>query len=174
MSNNTTRVETLHLYNPKNDKINRKSDKGFTFIELLLVLAILSLITTVVMNTFVDYRKNQSLQKDTETVTEVLERARIETISSQNAMQYGVHIANDKITLFTGPTYSSGDPLNRDFALAPTDTIVTISLTGGGSEVVFSRLSGETNQSGTVVLSSPSISKTKTVTIYKTGLVESQ
>ena len=151
-----------------------KFKNGLTFVELMIVLAILSVISVIAMNTFVDYRKNQSLQKDTETVTEVLNQARSQTLSSQNAMQYGVHIANDKITLFAGSTYSATDPANRDFILIPTDTIVAVSLTGGGSDVVFVRLSGETNQNGSVVMSSPGISKTKTITIYKTGLVESQ
>ena len=152
-------------------KSQKKS--GLTLVEFLISLAILALIIGIVMSTFTEYRKNQSLQKDTETVMEVLGQARNQSLSSQDASQYGVHIASDKITLFTGSTYSSGEPLNQYFPLVSTDTIVTINLLGGGSDVVFKRLSGETSQSGTVVMSSPSISKTKTITIYGTGLIES-
>lgn len=124
------------------------------------------------MTTFVAFRKNAALNKDTETVIETLRQARSETLSSQNASQYGVHISATKITVFTGSTYSPSDSTNRDFLLSPMDTIVTIDLVGGGSDVIFNRLTGETSQSGTVVISSPTTSKTKTVTIYKTGLVE--
>ena len=157
----------------KNRKIEKYKNSGLTFIEFVIVLAILAVISVIVMSAFVNYRKNQSLEKDTETVVEVLGQARSQTLSSQNASQYGVRIGSDKITLFTGNTYSSSDPANRDFTLVSTDTIVTVSLAGGESDVVFQRLSGETNQNGTIVLSSPTISKTKTVTIYKTGLIES-
>ena len=150
-----------------------QNKSGLTLIEFLISLAILGLVIAIVMNTFTDYRKNQSLQKDTETVVEVLGQARNQSLSSQNASQYGVHIASDKITLFTGSAYSSSDPLNSYFPLVSTDTIVTINLSGGGSDVVFRRLTGETGQSGTVVMSSPTISKTKTITVYGTGLIES-
>jgi prepilin-type N-terminal cleavage/methylation domain-containing protein len=147
---------------------------GFSILEMLVVLTILSLVTIIIVNVFASFRKSQALDKDTETIVEVLRQARSQTISSINASQYGVRITSSKATLFTGATYSSSATTNQDFLLQPTDTIVTISLTGGGSDVVFNRISGETGQYGTVVISSPTSSRTKTVTIYKTGLVEVQ
>ena len=85
-----------------------------------------------------------------------------------------MHIGSTKITLFTGSVYSVGASTNQDFNLNSRDSIITISLTGGGSDVVFVRLSGETSQNGTITLSSSALSQTKTITVYKTGVVESQ
>ncbi len=104
---------------------------------------------------------------------EILNQARNLTLLSKNATVYGVHFASPDYVLFTGSSYSSSDPNNQIFTLSSPDTVLTLSLTGGGSEVVFKRLSGETTQDGTITVSSPGISKTKTVTIYKTGLVKS-
>ena len=149
-----------------------KLQSGFSVIEIFIVVGILALLTGIIFGTFVSYRKSEALNKDTETIIEVLRQARSQTLSSQNASQYGVHFETGKVTLFTGTSYSAGVSTNQDFIISSTDTIITINLLGGGSSVIFKRLSGETDQTGTVVISSPTSPRTKTVTIYATGLVE--
>ena len=101
-----------------------------------------------------------------------MREARGQTLSSENSSQYGVHFTSSKITLFTGSSYIVGTSTNQDFNLTSTDTILTITLTGGGNDIVFNRLTGETTQNGTVVVSSTLATTTRTVTIYKTGVVD--
>ncbi len=155
-------------------KLSLRSEGGLTTIELIVSLAILTVLTIVVLTSLISFKKNQSLSKDSGTVVEVLRQARNQTLSSKNSSNYGVHMATTTVTLFAGSSYSSGASTNQDFLLSSTDTILTISLAGGESNVVFNRLTGETAQNGTVVISSPDVSETKTVTIYKTGLIEFQ
>ena len=147
---------------------------GFTLVELLVVVAIMSVVSMIIFNTFVTFKTNQALNMDTDTVVEVLRQARNQTLTSKNSSSYGVHFSSTKVTLFVGTSYIVGSPTNQDFILSSTDTILTISLAPSGSDVVFDRLTGETVNYGTVVVSSPGISKSKTVTIYKTGLMEYQ
>lgn len=154
--------------------LNKKNNKGVTVAELLIAIAILGILSGIVINSLVSFRKNQALQKDTELVVELLNQARNQTISTKNLSQYGVHFTSTTVTIFTGPTYSNGATGNQVFTLNSTDTILSITLTGGGSDVIFNRLTGETSQNGTIVVSSPGITETKTVTIYKTGVIESQ
>ena len=146
---------------------------GFTILELAIVIAIMATLSAIIISTFISFRKNQALEKDTEIVVQVLEQARNQTLSSKNSSVYGVHFTAPKITLFKGSSYVANDSNNQDFVLSSTDTILTISLTGAGVDVIFNRLTGETSQDGTVTVSSPGLSRTKTVTIYKTGVVES-
>ena len=153
-------------------KLSFKS--GFTVLELLVSLAIMSVLVVIVFNTFTAFRRNQALNMDTDIIIEVLRQARNQTLSSKNSSVYGVHFAPPKITLFVGANYVQNNPTNQDFVLSSSDTILTINLAPSGSDVVFNRLTGETVNFGTVVVSSTGISKTKTVTIYKTGLTESQ
>lgn len=152
--------------------VSLQSKRGFTFIEIMIVLGILGLLSAIIFSTFISLRKSQALDKDTEIVAEVLTQARSQTLSSQNASQYGVHIASAGITLFTGSSYIAGAATNQSFSLTATDSIVTISLAGGGSDIVFDRLTGETSQNGSVVISSPSASRVRTITIYRTGLIQ--
>ena len=154
--------------------LKRNNTSAFTIVELLIVLAILSLLVTLSLSTIVSFGKNQSLALDTQTVVSALRQARSQTLSSKGSLAYGVHFSAPKVTLYTGPTYTVGSSSNEAFLLSSTDTILTISLTGGGTDVLFNRLSGDTAQDGTIVISSPSLSETKIVTIYKTGLIQSQ
>ena len=153
-------------------KLSFKS--GFTLVELLVSLAIMLVLAVIVFNTFTTFRRNQALNMDTDIVVEVLRQARNQTLSSKNSSVYGVHFASQKITLFVGASYVENNSTNQDFVLSSSDTVLTTSLAPSGSDVVFNRLTGETVNFGTVVVSSTGISKTKTVTIYKTGLTESQ
>ncbi len=164
----------LFILRPSNKNTMSKLVSGFTFLEIMIVIAIMALLSVIVLRTLIDFKKNQALEKDTETIVQILNQAHNQTLSSKNSSVYGVHISTGTITLFTGRIYSAGASDNENFNLSSTDTILTISLTGGGSDVIFERLSGETLDDGTIVVSSPGLSKTKTVTIYKTGLVRSQ
>ncbi len=154
--------------------MQRKLKSGFTFLEVIISLAIMAVLATVILSTLINFRKSQAIEKDAELVVQLINQAHNQTLSSKNSSVYGVHFETTQITLFTGASYNVSDPNNQSFILNGTDTIVTITLASGGTDVVFKRLSGETSQNGTITLSSPSIGKTKTVTIYKTGLVESQ
>jgi prepilin-type N-terminal cleavage/methylation domain-containing protein len=147
--------------------------RGFTMVELLIVVAIAILLSAVVFSSLLSFRKNQALEKDTELVVQLLNQARSQTLSSKGATVYGVHFASSQVILFSGSTYAAAASGNQAFDLTSTDTILTITLTGGGSDVLFQRLTGETTQNGTIVISSSGISRTKTVTIYRTGVIDS-
>jgi prepilin-type N-terminal cleavage/methylation domain-containing protein len=146
--------------------------KGFTLIEVMIVAVIIFILTGIVLTTFVTYNKTQALDKDTETIVETLRQARSLTLASKNAAAYGVHFASSTVTLFTGPTYSLSNTSNQVFNLQTSDIVVDLNLVNESTNVIFNKLTGETNQSGTVIISSAVLSKTKTVTIYKTGTIQ--
>lgn len=154
--------------------MNLKLTKGFTLIELLMVMGVMGVIGAIVFTSFLKLRDTQALSKDTETIVAVLREARNQTLSSKNASVYGVHFSATSTVFFVGSTYSAGAATNKTYPLNSGDNILTISLAGGGSDVVFQRLSGETSQNGTVVISSSKLSYTKSVVIYKTGVTEVQ
>jgi prepilin-type N-terminal cleavage/methylation domain-containing protein len=149
--------------------------KGFTLIEILIVIAILGIISVIVFGSFSVFRSSQGLDKDTDTVVEILRQARSQTLISKNASAYGVHVATTAVTLFSGDTYSAADPNNQVFTFLNADLVVSVTLTGGGSDVIFKRLTGETSQNGTIVLSTQGAQpRTRTITVFKTGLIEYQ
>jgi prepilin-type N-terminal cleavage/methylation domain-containing protein len=152
--------------------MSRPTPQGFTIIEILITLAILAIIVALLVNSFQLFSKHQEINKDADIVIEALEEARTNTLASQNASQYGVHFATSSVTIFAGSTYVAGASTNVSPSLTSSATVLTRTLTGGGNDVVFQRLTGETAQNGTIGISSPNTTRTRTVTIYKTGLIE--
>lgn len=157
-----------------NKILKKRFERGFTLVELLIVMAIMAVLTTIVFSSFLSFRDSQALSKDTDNIVSMLRQAREQTLSSKNSSVYGVHFSATSTTLFVGNTYSISTTTNKTFVLNGSDSILTVSLNGGGSDTVFRRLSGETSQNGTVTISSPRLTNTKTITIHKTGLVEVQ
>ena len=147
--------------------------RGFTLIELLIVIGISSLLIGFTYSSFRLLNQSQALGKDANLVATVLHEARAETLASKNGNQYGVHFETNKIVLFIGTTYSSVDSTNINFPLNTLVTISTINIMGGGSEVVFDRLTGDTSQTGTVTLSLISTpTSIRTITVSGAGLIE--
>jgi prepilin-type N-terminal cleavage/methylation domain-containing protein len=150
--------------------INNK--KGFTIIEILIVLSILTLISFITFGFFVDYRKSQGTTQDVELIASLLYKARSDAISSNGSSDYGVHFASSTATTFKGTTYNPSDPVNQVFSFTAGNFLSIISLTSGGVDVVFNKLTGETNQPGSLTLTTADGS-VKVITVYQTGLIQS-
>jgi hypothetical protein len=84
-----------------------------------------------------------------------------------------VHFESNKVTLFVGEVYSSGASTNEVLTF---NSIVSIPTSGGiniggGSDVIFKRLTGDTI-GGTIIIQLVSNTAIKkTISISKTGLV---
>lgn len=154
-------------------KTNIKN-RGFSFVEIMIVIGIIVLVAGIILSGFVSFRKSQTLVLDTQAIISALNQARNQTLLSKDSSVYGVHFTSNTATIFTGSTYSSNSPSNENINLYTPDISITSTLSGGGSDVVFNRLTGETSKNGTITINSPSFNQTKTVTIYKTGLIDSQ
>jgi type II secretory pathway pseudopilin PulG len=149
--------------------------RGFTMIEIIVVFAILFLLIGVVILPLARNRQNQLLLESVDDVYSVLNTAQSNTLSSVNDQQYGVKIENNKVTLFTGNTYNQGVASNQVTMLQSGVEIYSgsILLNGGATSVIFDRLTGGTNQYGTIKLRlANDILKTKTITIEKTGIIK--
>lgn len=128
-------------------------NRGFTFIELMIVMAILS--SLFMMGLFFDmtfYRGN-SFSTDVDSFASILQRARAKSINNINAGSHGVYIGSNNYVLFQCPasvancTYASRDPaLDQSISHNPGLTF------SGASEVVFSRLSGDSSFEGFLVI----------------------
>ena len=150
-------------------------DRGVSIVEILVVIAILSILSVMTFETFWKLNSTKAIETDASRVLLELQEARSLTVSSKNADQYGIHFASSSFTLFEGASFVAGSSTNVTNNLNPAVLISSTSFAGGGADVIFQRLTGETSQNGTVMLSlSASSSVSKTITVYKTGVVEMQ
>jgi len=151
----------------------KKNTRAFTLVEILVVLASVTILVSISFVSYDRFNKNEALEKDAVRVIALYEEARALSLGSNNGSVYGVHAETTKVVRFKGEIYTAGDSDNIQEFLSNYATISSISLSGGGSDVVFSRLGGTTTKSGTITLSLKSVpAQTKVISIYLSGVVD--
>lgn len=152
-----------------------KNDRGFTFIELLIIISIIGLISLVTIPSLSKFKTEQALKNTTENVITLLNKAQSDSLSSINSNNYGVHFGSNYMVYFIGNTFSNTDPNNKRSNFEPGVSIPLINginLNGGGSDVIFPRLTGNVIGYGTIVLQlTNKSSHQKIIKITKVGSV---
>ena len=147
------------------------STKGFTLIEIVVVIAIIALISTVTLSATSRGTQQQTLDGAASTLASLLAQARADTLSSQNNLTYGVHVDAGQFVLFGGTSYVENAAGN---VAVPIDTNIAV-IAGyiGGADVMFRQLSGEASAYGTTTLSilSGGATITRTVVVSKSGAI---
>jgi prepilin-type N-terminal cleavage/methylation domain-containing protein len=148
-------------------------NKGVTIIEILLVIAIITIVLAISVVGFSALNARKALETDTIKIVSAFNDARSKTLSSKGPSQYGVHIEATEVVVFRGTSYSASDPENEVITLSPSSRITQMNLSSAGSDIIFSRLTGASSKSGTItvgLVNDPAT--TRLVTIYLTGIVE--
>jgi prepilin-type N-terminal cleavage/methylation domain-containing protein len=155
-----------------------KKQKGFSLIEILLVISIIFIIASIASPNLSEFKKQQTLKNTTADIVSLLNEARNNTIASKNSTTYGVRFWEDKAILFIGTSYiDSSDNIQVNF-----DSYVKISEDDGlnlnnsfNNEVVFSRLTGDTINYGTIKVELVSdSSRYKIISINNIGIISVQ
>ena len=144
--------------------------KGMTMIEILIAVFILALLITVSAKTFTNFFSSSLLDQVVQGSISSLEKAREDSIGGKNGFFYGVHFATTSITIFSGSAYSLGANGNIVANLPSGVQVASTTLDGGGANVIFSPISGETNNAGVVIFLNSRSNATSAVRIYATGI----
>ncbi len=151
-------------------------NKGISIIEILIIIAIISAIVAVIIPNLSEFRNQQVLKNTREDVISLLNKARNNTISSKNSTFYGVHFEQDTATLFEN-TFIVDSPTNEKIIFDQAVNIPLsggVNLSGGGNDIIFSRITGDTSSDGTIVLQIINdVTKQKIITVNKIGIISS-
>lgn len=112
------------------------NSKGFTFIELLVVMAIIAILSGLGLLVSLDIYRSYSFNSERDVVLAFLQKARSQSLANINQQSHGVHFAGDSYVLFAGNTYNSSDDNNQVYLKDP-----GINNTGM-VDVIFEQLSG--------------------------------
>jgi prepilin-type N-terminal cleavage/methylation domain-containing protein len=159
-------------------KNNDFSREGFTLLEVLIVTGILVLVSATALPFFRGFQTEADLNNNAQEVVEVLRLAYSKTVASESASSWGVYFDPSSLParyiLFKGPSYSQREiGSDQIYQLSKKIEFSQISLAGTGSEVVFERISGATQNIGSLTLRIKTESS-KTRTIYVTSSGRSQ
>lgn len=148
-------------------------NKGITLIEILVALAILIFIIGLVFVGYRYFERNTELEVSAQKIVSVLKTAQTKALASEDDSPYGVHFEENQYVLFKGEIYWVGAEDNKFNQLSSRLRITEISLNGENSDIIFQKISGQTEQYGVIILSSVSHPESlKTISIHSSGQVE--
>lgn len=141
------------------------SKPGFTLLEIILTLAVIGIVAAMAMPLVVGIQNRNELDVATHALTSALYRAQMLSIAMEGDSSWGVKLASGTVTVFRGDSYAT-----RSTAHDEGSPISAAVVPSGLSEVVFSKRTGDPQQSGTFTLTSVSV--TRSVTLNAKGTFE--
>lgn len=148
---------------------NTKIKKGFTLIEVIVVIAIL---TTLIASTLffnINSFRGDALRAEAKQLQIILQTARADAMNNINQKPHGVAIhpdGYDGYVLFTGNSYAHREASTSVFI--PETYHVTFDISSP-QEIVFSQLSGDANYQGNIVLTDTERHALTSITINHEG-----
>lgn len=141
---------------------NPQSQKGFTLIELIVVLAIFSIILGIITINLFRTHEQTTLGTTVELLITDLKQQQIKSMSGDTdittiAKPHGIYFTSTSYTLFTGDTYTANNPTNTVIELPPTVTITTLPST---NPIIFAHASGTLTSATSFVIGGSSDQQT--------------
>lgn len=132
--------------------LDRKRIKGFTLIEIIVAILVLSVAAVLVIPAWKSFSDNVNLENTRQMIEAKIKLAKNYSLGSLGDSVYGIHfdVLNNRFVLFSGGAFIDGAPTNQIFNLPSNVEIYSVGLSGGGNDLVFGRLTGGTSNSGTV------------------------
>lgn len=140
--------------------------------ELLMVIIIMIIVMSIIFYFFSGFNKKDALEKDIAGLTAFIRNARLLSITSKDAMPFGIHIESGKAVLFEGNIYAPGGANEKIIEFSKEVYMSSYSLNLGSPDIVFTRLTGNISNYGTITLSLKDNSTSTTITILRTGVIQ--
>lgn len=143
----------------RNTNFEMRNVFGFTFVELSIVIAILSILLGTATVALGNFMTNQALRSDGEKLVQTLREAHVRATASERDSSWGVYFDTvpnpERVILFKGAGYALRDPVFDQISdLYSSVTFGPLLLNGGSGEIVFSKRSGMTANDGLFSLNS--------------------
>ena len=151
--------------------MSRVKKRGFTLIELMMVITVATVISTLVVSAFRNYERVQRFQGSVADVRNGLAEARIKTLGSLNNSVHGVYVGTSTIQFFQGTTPIVGSSSNTIITF-PSGITATSSFSNSLWYVTFGRITGAPTAIGTITITDSVSNTSKIFTISATGLVQ--
>lgn len=121
------------------------SQKGFTILELMLVVGMLIVIFSLGFPIAFDFYKNYQLRAEGDKFISLLETTRNSSMINLNQLPHGIYRDNDNFIIFEGNSFAArNQSQDQNFPRAKTISVA------GPNEIIFNSLSGQADSSAFV------------------------
>jgi prepilin-type N-terminal cleavage/methylation domain-containing protein len=142
-----------------------KSQAGFTLLELMLSMAIITILAVGSIPVYETFVRRNDLDLTTQHITASLRRAQTYARASKEDSAWSVNIQSGTATLFKGTNFGGRDTTKDETVAIP----ATVTPSGLG-EIRFTAFSAAPNTTGTITLTSTT-NDARTITINAKGMV---
>jgi len=157
----------------------RKLQTGFTVIELILVIAILSLVFALISFNWVASLPKQNLNSAVEVLVADLKQQQLEAMVGIDSgggglMNHGIYFNTNEYITYEGSSYNVSNSSNIQFSLPQGITVSTSDITS--DDLVFAHTSGEPTTIGVnpqIIITNQANNIQKTIQLNQLGVVVS-
>ena len=154
-------------------------NKGITLLEIIIVIAVISILVSVIIPSMAKFKSEQALKNTTEEIVSLLNKAKLDSNSFLDASIYSVYFTTDRAVYFKGASYSPSNPTNQVVLL---NSSVEIPSSGGinltnpinANTITFPQLTEDVRGYGTIIIRMTSdASRQKIISINRLGSIGS-
>lgn len=141
--------------------------KGFTLIEVLIVIAILAGLAGLGLFVSIDFYKSYAFHSERNIVVSIIQKVRSQSLANINESKHGVYFGTNNYVIFQGENYASRNATYDEIIQA--NSLVSHS---GLTEIVFDQLTGLPAATASIVLSDGL--RSSTISIGNEGRIDWQ
>ncbi|HBG81529.1 TPA: hypothetical protein DDW69_01670 [candidate division CPR2 bacterium] len=129
-------------------KKNAPLKRGFTLIEVIIVVSVIGLLSISAASGYLNYQKSTEIKENSGQVAAFMREAQSNATSQKLNKKWGVNLNNDglQMTLFDD---SMAGENKRYYNLPKQLKFDSVSINGGGNDIIFDKMTGETSNYGT-------------------------
>lgn len=142
--------------------------KGFTLLEIFLVIALISIIATLALPYYHDFQVRNDLETSLDMTVQTLRRAQFLATSGDSNTDWGVYIDGNvyTMTVFSGSSYAG-----RDASRDETYPLYPGVMPTGIQELIFSKFDGMPTSAGDIVLEGAK-DESRTISVNEKGMID--
>jgi len=153
-------------------KINKLHQNGFTLLELMLVIGILVIISTISQDFYGSFVSSTQLEDNAKTIIYDLRNTRDQAMNGQDDRLWGIHFVNgasDYYEIFSTPTdYNDATKTISVTSYLRNGITFTNPAEGNNLDIIFNKISGQSASSSVVIKAGPN---ERTIFVKEQGLI---
>jgi prepilin-type N-terminal cleavage/methylation domain-containing protein len=153
-----------HKYKNTKIKLSRNSQRGFSIIEVIIVVGIMTLLFSVSDSVYTSFKSSSNLDIATGSLVEALRYSKTNSEIMKGDSKWGVKIFADHLVIFKGDSYTARDTGYDQSINFPSGVVAS-----GTGELTFEKMTGVPVNTGTIDIVNNS--GTKNILINEKGTI---